>query len=127
VLRYRAMVHGVSAPGLSARPYFQRYTEEQSICDRSFGAIRVGGKISMIGGLSDPATELNPGLIFARRANVQGISVGSMQMFEAMGRAIAASGIKPVLDNIFPFDEAQAAYRHMASGAHFGKIVIRVA
>jgi len=76
---------------------------------------------------SGPATELNPGLIFARRANVQGISVGSMQMFEAMSRAIAASGIKPVIDKVFPFDEAQAAYRHMASGAHFGKIVIRVA
>jgi Zinc-binding dehydrogenase len=41
-------------------------------------------------------------------------------MFEAMGRAIAASGIKPVLDKVFPFDEAQAAYRHMASGVHFG-------
>jgi NADPH:quinone reductase-like Zn-dependent oxidoreductase len=93
---------------------------------RSFGAIRVGGKISMIGGLSGPASELNPGLIFARRANVQGISVGSMQMFEAMNRAIAANGIKPVLDKVFPFDEVQAAYRHMASGAHLGKIVIRV-
>ena len=67
------------------------------------------------------------GLIFTRRANVPGISVGSMQMFEAMRRAIAASGIKPVLDAVFPFDEAQTAYRHMASGAHFGKIVIRVA
>ena len=49
-----------------------------------------------------------------------------MQMFEAMARAIAASGIKPVLDKVFPFDEAPAAYHHMASGAHFGKIVIRV-
>ena len=94
---------------------------------RSFGAICVGGKITMIGGLSGPATEINPGLIFARRANVQGISVGSMQMFEAMSRAIAASGIKPVIDKVFPFDEAQAAYRHMASAAHFGKIVIGVA
>jgi NADPH:quinone reductase-like Zn-dependent oxidoreductase len=94
---------------------------------RSFGAIRVGGKITMIGGLSGPATELNPGLIFARRANVQGISVGSMQMFEALGRAMAASGIKPVIDKMFPFDEARAGYQHMASGAHFGKIVIRVA
>ena len=93
---------------------------------RSFGAIRVGGKISMIGGLSGPATELNPGLIFARRANVQGISVGSMQMFEAMNRAIAANSIKPVLDKVFAFDEAQTAYRHMAAGAHLGKIVIRV-
>jgi NADPH:quinone reductase-like Zn-dependent oxidoreductase len=94
---------------------------------RSFGAIRVGGKISLIGGLSGPATELNPGLILARRANVQGISVGSTQMFEAMNRAIAANGIKPVIDKVFGFDAVQAAYKHMASGAHFGKIVIRVA
>jgi NADPH:quinone reductase-like Zn-dependent oxidoreductase len=93
---------------------------------RSFGAIRIGGKISMIGGLSGAATELNPGLIFGKRANVQGISVGSTEMFEAMNAAIAANKIKPVIDREFSFDEAQSAYKHMASGAHFGKIVIRV-
>jgi NADPH:quinone reductase-like Zn-dependent oxidoreductase len=94
---------------------------------RSFGAIRVGGKVTLIGGLSGGATELNPGLIFARRANVQGISVGSSQMFEAMNRAIEANALKPVIDKVFGFAEVQAAYRHMAAGAHFGKIVIRVA
>jgi NADPH:quinone reductase-like Zn-dependent oxidoreductase len=93
---------------------------------RSFGALRVGGKVTLIGGLSGGATELNPGLIFARRANVQGISVGSTQMFMAMNRAIETTAIKPVIDKIFDFGDAQAAYRHMASGAHFGKIVIRV-
>ena len=30
VLRYRAMINEVSAPGLSARPYFNRYTEMHS-------------------------------------------------------------------------------------------------
>jgi predicted PolB exonuclease-like 3'-5' exonuclease len=34
VLRYRAMVHGVAAPGLCARPYFNRYTEDATdLCD----------------------------------------------------------------------------------------------
>jgi NADPH:quinone reductase-like Zn-dependent oxidoreductase len=94
---------------------------------RSFGAIRIGGKISMIGGLSGAATELDPRLILARRANVQGISVGSTQMFEALNRAIAVNRIKPVIDKVFGFDDVRAAYQHMASGAHFGKIVIRVA
>jgi NADPH:quinone reductase-like Zn-dependent oxidoreductase len=92
----------------------------------SFGAIRVGGKVTMIGGLSGGAQELNPGLIFSKRANVQGISVGSVQTFEAMNAAITANKIKPVIDRVFGFDETKAAYRHMASGAHFGKIVIRV-
>src|ERR1700742_1225019 len=93
---------------------------------KSFGAIRIGGKISMIGNLSGPATELNPGMIMAKRANIQGISVGSTQMFEAMNRAIATNRIKPVIDKVFGFGDVKAAYQHMASGAHFGKIVIRV-
>jgi NADPH:quinone reductase-like Zn-dependent oxidoreductase len=98
----------------------------QATLTRSFGAIRVGGKVTMIGGLSGGASELNPGLIFARRANVQGISVGSTQMFAAMNRAIEANAIKPVIDKVFDFADAQAAYRHLASGAHFGKVVIAV-
>jgi NADPH:quinone reductase-like Zn-dependent oxidoreductase len=93
---------------------------------KSFGAIRVGGKISMIGNLSGPASELDPRLIMGKRANIQGISVGSTQMFEAMNRAIAANKIKPVIDKVFGFDDVKAAYQHMASGAHFGKIVIKV-
>jgi len=93
---------------------------------RSFGALRAGGKISMIGGLSGAATELDPRLIMGRRANVQGISVGSTQMFEALNRALTANAIKPVIDKVFGFDDAPAAYQHMAAGAHFGKIVIRV-
>jgi NADPH:quinone reductase-like Zn-dependent oxidoreductase len=98
----------------------------QGTLSRSFGALRIGGKISMIGNLSGAATELNPGLIMGRRANIQGISVGSTQMFEALNRTIAANKIKPVIDKVFGFDEVKAAYNHMAAGAHFGKIVIRV-
>lgn len=34
VLRYRAMINGVSAPGLSMRPYFYRYSEDAlDLCD----------------------------------------------------------------------------------------------
>jgi NADPH:quinone reductase-like Zn-dependent oxidoreductase len=93
---------------------------------KSLGAIRQGGKVTMIGVLSG-AAELNPMLIMGKRANVQGVSVGSTQMFEAMNRAIAGGGLKPVIDKVFSFDEAPAAFRHMQSAQHFGKIVIKVA
>jgi NADPH:quinone reductase-like Zn-dependent oxidoreductase len=29
-----------------------------------------------------------------------------------------------VIDTVFPFEEARAAFEHLASGAHFGKVVI---
>jgi NADPH:quinone reductase-like Zn-dependent oxidoreductase len=93
---------------------------------RSFAAIRVGGKISIIGGVSGGASELNPGLIFSKRANVQGIYVGSTEMFEEMNAAIAVNKIKPAIDRVFGFDEVRAAYNYLVSAAHFGKIVIRV-
>jgi NADPH:quinone reductase-like Zn-dependent oxidoreductase len=92
---------------------------------QSLRAIRIGGKVTMIGVLSG-AAEINPMAIFARRANVQGISVGSAQMFEAMNRAIVASGLRPIIDKVFAFDETPAAFRHLQSAQHFGKVVIRV-
>jgi NADPH:quinone reductase-like Zn-dependent oxidoreductase len=56
--------------------------------------------------------------------NVDGIYVGSRAMFEAMNRAIAASGLRPVIDRQFGFEQAREAYHHMRSAAHFGKIVV---
>jgi NADPH:quinone reductase-like Zn-dependent oxidoreductase len=93
--------------------------------ERSLRSIRIGGKITLIGVLSGSG-DINPTLIFARRASVQGISVGSTQMFEAMNRAIAAGGLKPVVDKVFAFDDAGAAYRHLQSAQHFGKVAIKV-
>jgi NADPH:quinone reductase-like Zn-dependent oxidoreductase len=91
---------------------------------RSLGAIKAGGKISLIGVLTGPAGETSPMLILGKRANIQGISVGSTQMFEAMNRAISVNGMKPVIDKVFPFADTKAAFNHLKSATHFGKVVI---
>ncbi len=90
---------------------------------RSFLSARIGGTIAVIGLLSGMAT-LDPMPILRRNLKVQGLYVGSMQMFEAMNRAIEAGGLKPVIDKVFPFAQAKEAYRHLKSQNHFGKIVI---
>ena len=47
VLRYRAMVHGVSAPGFSTRPYFNRYSEDAvDLCD-VFSSFSPQGKATL--------------------------------------------------------------------------------
>jgi NADPH:quinone reductase-like Zn-dependent oxidoreductase len=90
---------------------------------RSFMATRIGGTIGVIGLLSGMST-VDPMPILRRNLRLQGIYVGSTQMFEAMNRAIEAGGLKPVIDKVFPFAEAKAAYQHLKSQNHFGKIVI---
>lgn len=52
------------------------------------------------------------------------ISVGSLADFEAMNRAIALHQLRPVVDRVFPFDEAPDAYRYFEIRGHFGKVVI---
>jgi NADPH:quinone reductase-like Zn-dependent oxidoreductase len=92
---------------------------------RSIGAIRYCGHISVVGNLAGKAT-IDPGALFAKRASMCGIQVGSRDMFEAMVRAIEVAKLEPVIDRVFDFEDARAAYEYLRSGAHFGKVVIRV-
>jgi NADPH:quinone reductase-like Zn-dependent oxidoreductase len=41
-----------------------------------------------------------------------------------MNRAITMHQLKPVIDRVFPFEDAQAAYRYYEDGQHFGKVII---
>ncbi|MBV9122443.1 MAG: NAD(P)-dependent alcohol dehydrogenase [Planctomycetes bacterium] len=91
---------------------------------QSLRAVRLGGQISLIGVLTGGG-EVNPMPILMKNVRVQGIYVGSREMFEAMNRAIAFQKLRPVVDRVFPFQETPAALRYMESGQHFGKIVIR--
>ena len=92
---------------------------------RSIRAVRLGGYIALIGVLSGLG-EVNPMPILMKSVRVQGIFVGSRSMFEAMNQAIRVNQLRPVIDQVFPFEDAVAALKHMESGAHFGKVVIRV-
>ena len=91
---------------------------------QSFRAVRHGGRISLIGVLAEPGAQVDPRPLMMKGARLQGIYVGSREMFESMNRAIALSGMRPVIDRVFPFEEAAEAYRYMKSAGHFGKIVV---
>ena len=94
--------------------------------EQSLKATRVGGAISVIGVLSGTATQLDVIPILMSHVRLQGILVGSREGFEAMARAIGQHEMRPVVDRIFPFDEAVDAFRHQAAAGHFGKVVIAI-
>jgi len=94
--------------------------------EQSLQALRPGGTLSLIGVLAGAALELRLPAIQMRMLRVQGLLVGHRDSFEAMNRAIAHHGLRPVVDQVFPLAEARAAFEHLASGAHFGKVVVRI-
>ncbi len=93
---------------------------------QSLKAVRMGGRISLIGVLTGSAGEINPRPIVMKKIRLQGIFVGSRAMFESMNKAASLHQLRPVIDRVFPFGEARAALSYMESGTHFGKICIRL-
>jgi NADPH:quinone reductase-like Zn-dependent oxidoreductase len=74
---------------------------------KSFPAARYGGRISLIGVLSGFEGGVNPLPVLFKSLRMQGIYVGSRDMFEAMNRAIAHAKLKLGIDRVFPFHEAR--------------------
>jgi len=92
---------------------------------QSLRAIRPGGTISVIGVLSGSMMDVRLGMVVTRYVRLQGITVGHRDGFEAMTRAIGQHKLRPVIDRVFAFEELRAAFDHLKSGTHFGKICIR--
>ena len=93
---------------------------------QSLHAVRVGGHVSMIGVLTGVEGTMASALLMRKNVRLQGITVGSRAHQLAMIRAIEANRIVPVLDRRFALEEIADAFRHQASGRHFGKIVLEV-
>jgi NADPH:quinone reductase-like Zn-dependent oxidoreductase len=93
--------------------------------ERSFKAVRTGGHIALIGVLAGTGS-VNPIPVLMRSLIVRGIFVGSREMFEDMNRAFELHQTRPIIDRAFRFDEFPTALRHLESGTHFGKVVVRV-
>ena len=93
----------------------------------SYRSIGFCGRVQFIGVLAnDQPGETNPHPLAFKAASVNGIMVGTRTMLEKCMESMALSKYKPVIDKIFPFDNAPEAYKYLQSGKHFGKVVISV-
>ncbi len=94
--------------------------------NESLRAVAVGGEIVLVGFLG----EENPGIDYfdLKRTNgiIRSVSVGDRTNLEDVVRAVGTTGLKPVIDRVFAFEDAKAAFAHLQSGQHVGKIVVRV-
>jgi NADPH:quinone reductase-like Zn-dependent oxidoreductase len=94
---------------------------------KSMAVVAAGGHIALIGvltGFDPPQESLFP--LVARNVRLNGIYVGHRTALERLLTFAEAKTLRPVIDRVFPFAEAEGAYDYLESGAHFGKVVIRI-
>lgn len=94
---------------------------------QSLRAVRAGGTVSLIGVLGGHRVDLPLGLVVTRAVRLQGVTVGGRDDFMAMCSAMAATRMRPVVDSVWPFEQLHEAMAHLKSGAHLGKVCLRVA
>ncbi|KAJ7141966.1 hypothetical protein C8R43DRAFT_892315, partial [Mycena crocata] len=97
---------------------------------RSMNSVRIGGSIDLIGAIGG-AFEAPVNMVFptiTKQLHLRGIYVGSVKQFKAMNKMMEANPevTRPVIDRVFAFEEAKAAYAYFESQAHVGKVVIKV-
>ena len=94
---------------------------------KSLNAVRMGGHIAVIGALSGAEGSISPVTILMKSIRLQGVFVGSRQMFEQMNQMLCQHPhLKPVIDKTFEFGEVREALKYMESAEHFGKIVVKI-
>jgi NADPH:quinone reductase-like Zn-dependent oxidoreductase len=91
---------------------------------KSVNSTSVGGHVALIGVLASGG-DFDPRRILMKGVRLQGIFVGSRQMFEDMNSAIEVNRMRPVISRIFAFEELAEALKYMETGSHFGKIVLK--
>lgn len=91
---------------------------------QSIESVRVGGHVSIIGGLTGRAGELETFPILARQVRLQGLIVGNRRHQQDFVRALDAGAIRPVVDRRFPLERLADAFAFEQGGGHFGKIGI---
>jgi NADPH:quinone reductase-like Zn-dependent oxidoreductase len=93
--------------------------------NRSINATRFSGHIALIGVLTGVSGNVQTVGILRKAIRLDGIYVGSKAMFADLLASISRHQLRPVIDSTFELADAVAAFRHLESGSHVGKIVVR--
>lgn len=91
---------------------------------QSLASVRLQGTVATIGAVSGSGGGVPPRALIPGAARLQGVYVGPRRYHEKLARFVSVMKIRPVVDRAFGFEELPQAYRHLESGAHFGKVVI---
>ena len=91
-----------------------------------------GGRVSVVGRSGGPVPEFNTGTLFFRRNRIGGVAVGdytpesSQVAWKEIVSRLDRIGKRPVIDNVFPFEQVREAFARLAQGP-MGKVLVRVA
>lgn len=93
---------------------------------QSLQAVREGGHLTLVGLLSGNFPDAKVAANNDRGVRVDSVYVGSTRDLQEFCEFLNTNSLRPVVDRVFPFEQAREALEFLQAGAHFGKVVIRI-
>ena len=126
--RERALALGASAvfsPGarLPERVDAVMETVGEATWSHSLKVLRPGGTVVVSGATSGDAPSADLRRVFFLQLRVVGSTMGSKEELVRLVRFLEQTGVRPVIDQVLPLEEARAGFARMAAGENYGKIV----
>ena len=92
----------------------------------SIKLLRPGGRIITCGVTSGPFTKLNITDIFWKQLKIKGSTMGNQGEFREVMDLVLKGKLNPVIDKVFPFEQARDAEKYLSEGNQFGKVLLRI-
>ena len=92
--------------------------------EHSLKSTAPGGRIVICGSTGGHLAEIDLRRVFFLQLELLGSTMGTRDELVAVAALMADRGIKPVIDSIYPFEQAADAFARLASGDVFGKVVL---
>lgn len=93
---------------------------------QSLGALGRGGRLVTCGGTTGPDLSMDVRRLFWNQWTIMGSTMGNDAEMDAIVAELAAGRLSPPIDSVHPLAEGRAAFERLASGAQFGKVVVRI-
>lgn len=95
------------------------------VVSRALSTLNVGGRFIFFGAtVGNPEEGLEMAKMFFKQTRIQGTTMGMPSEFRAMLDFLCRRGIEPVIDQVFPFEDAVAAHQRLLASEQMGKIVL---
>jgi len=92
--------------------------------EHSLKSLKQGGILVVSGATGGHRAVTDLRRVFFLQQRIVGSTMGTRDELSRLVRLMAETGLRPVVDSVLPLEEAESAFRRLAGGEVFGKIVL---
>jgi len=94
--------------------------------NRSFRALRKGGRLLTVGNTAAAKFEIDNRYIFGKHLTIIGSTMGTIADFNEVMNLVTTHQLTPAISKVFPLSDVRSAHTHLESGQNLGKVVLSI-